>query len=154
MTAALTGTAATVIVYACEPDAAASIAAADSLARAVRARGLTVRAAVADTAPRSGVLDGRRGWAAIKRLLENGGGPLVVCSRAYLAGTARGCGRHLHRPAPRLQSPEEGEIGGQGMRLVAALTSRWGYTRFLSRPGKSVWMNVQHRGAPAVAAVP
>ncbi|MFJ4688271.1 ATP-binding protein [Streptomyces sp. NPDC088789] len=267
----------TAIVYACEPDAAASIAAVDRLARSARARGLTVWASVADSAPRGSRLDGRRGWATVAPLLESGASTLVVRSRADLgyrpdhsapgpspldAGRvqalepaswetcdwlrkwavpqppAAGSGEpertappgmccavfpaleihvrdarrlahrflnpwdqvlgddldllvvavselvtnavvHGSRPGdlvtltlehgprvlrvavddtcadpPRLRSPGDCESSGRGMRLVNSLTGRWGCTRFLSRPGKRVWMYVPHRGEPAPAAAP
>ncbi|MFD7552212.1 ATP-binding protein [Streptomyces sp. NPDC059816] len=80
----MTTTSSNAIVYVCEPDAAASIAAADDLVGAAEARGMSVRAVVADTAARDSALDIRRGWAVVSPLLAAGDSTLVVRSRADL----------------------------------------------------------------------
>ncbi|MEO3976873.1 ATP-binding protein [Streptomyces sp. CAU 1734] len=268
----------TAIVYVCEPDAAASIVAADDLVGAAEARGMTVRAMVADTAARRSPLDGRRGWASVAPLLTSGDSTLVVRSRAdlgcsegrhaaslgrlydsrvtalrpepwedqdwirewrapepsatlagaqgggqfpgmccavfpaldvhvtharhlaqrFLEPLQEGLGEVLHfhllvavselvtnaiihgsRPGdlvtltlergpnmlcvavedssaepPCLRSPGHGDDSGRGMRLVTEVTKRWGYTRFASRPGKSVWMRIPHCGQAPAAPTP
>ncbi|MFI1868886.1 ATP-binding protein [Streptomyces jumonjinensis] len=78
----------TAVLYSCEPDAAASMAALDQLARAAGDRGYTVRAAVADTAARDVTLEKRRGWRKIAPLLHTGDSALFVRSRVDLGCSA------------------------------------------------------------------
>ncbi|MCM2393627.1 ATP-binding protein [Streptomyces albipurpureus] len=61
----------TAVLYSCEPDAAAAIAALDNLTRSAEAQGYAVRAAVADTAARCVPLPERPGWRKLKPLLAD-----------------------------------------------------------------------------------
>ncbi|MEU0990629.1 ATP-binding protein [Streptomyces sp. NPDC005953] len=73
------------VVYACEPDATASIAALDYLVGAAEKQGYAVRAAVADTASRCVPLDERPGWRKLVPLLADPArDQLLVQSRTRL----------------------------------------------------------------------